>query len=352
MADKRKVVLGVALLIMAGAAALFSNISALELVELGYDDGTADEFVSLSNWGEGVLFSPPSTPWSVYQVKIYGKGVGDFSGTEFAVEFWDSIDSRTLAKYTFPSSKFSTVDKFVTLDLSPPLVVNKSFYAVVFTYSTKEKGIAVGLDSGYGNTPSLNKHSLIFSRTPPIIDWSPQTQLGLVNTPYSYVNWMIRVLGIDLKPPPTTSPPPKPKLVIAANTIDYPLAKELVDALKTTNTEIIFANPETFESYKNEKFIVILGGPDAPQGMGNISKKYLASEEQDFLRTKGSRKMYIKTAASFPAANTTTNATNTTLPAPPPLQQGQKVILLAGSDRYETKKAHEENRAKVLAEIF
>jgi len=338
MADKRKVALGVALLIMAGAAALFSNISALELAELGYDDGTAEEFVSLDSWGEGVLFSPPVTPWSVYQVKIYGKGVGDFSGTEFAVEFWDSVDSSTIAKYTFPSSKFSTVDKFVTLDLSPPLVVNKSFYAVVFTYSTKEKGIAVGLDSGYGNTPSLNKHSLIFSRTPPpIIDWSPQTQLGLVNTPYSYVNWMIRVLGIDLKPPPTTAPPPKPKLVIAANTIDYPLAKEFLDVLKTTNLDIIYANPQTFESYKNEKLILILGGPDAPEGMGEIAKKYLTAEEQEFLRTKGSRKMFIKTAS--------TNETNASV------QQGQKLILLAGSDRQETKKAHEENRAKVLTEI-
>lgn len=104
-----------------------------------------------------------------------------------------------------------------------------------------------------------------------------------------------------------TEAPAKPGIVLLANDIDYALAQE-------------------FDARKEEKFIVILGGPDAYDGVGEKVRKALAAEEQNHLREKGNRKMYVKTNV---------------------WRKGQVVYIIAGSDRDQTRKAHEENREKL-----
>ncbi len=120
----------------------------------------------------------------------------------------------------------------------------------------------------------------------------------------------------------------KPRIVVLANSIDYNLASEFFGFLKNNGIEVISTNAQNFDRYKTEKFIVILGGPDAYEGVGAIvqSPGLLISEEQNFVRTKGNRKMFVKT-------NVWT--------------QGQRVFIIAGSDRYQTQSAHLENREGV-----
>lgn len=119
---------------------------------------------------------------------------------------------------------------------------------------------------------------------------------------------------------------PKPRIVVLANSIDYALATDFFGFLGNKGIDVIHSNASDFEQYKNEKFIVILGGPDAYEGVGEIVKEVLKDDEEKYLRTKGNRKMYVK---------------------PNVWTQGQVVNVIAGSNRNETQKAHGENRADV-----
>ncbi len=123
----------------------------------------------------------------------------------------------------------------------------------------------------------------------------------------------------------------KRKTVIFANSIDFANAVDFFDFLKNKGHEVITPSTTVLENYKKEKFIIILGGPDAPEGVGEVVRQVLSEDEQKFLRQKGNRKMFVKT-------NVWT--------------QGQVVFVIAGSDRTETKKAHEENRDEADKKII
>ncbi len=96
--------------------------------------------------------------------------------------------------------------------------------------------------------------------------------------------------------------------------------------------ETVRATAEDFDQYKTERFIVVLGGPDALDGVGGIVQEILDEGEKGMIRQEGNRLMIVKID---------------------PWNQlsGQHVTILAGSDRNETKKAHEENRNKTAKGI-
>jgi len=130
--------------------------------------------------------------------------------------------------------------------------------------------------------------------------------------------------------PSTSSLSGKPSTVVLANSIDYTLASDFFGFLKNKNKEAVRANASDFSQYKNEKFIVILGGPDAPEGIGSIVREVLSEIEENFLRQDETSKMFIKTDV---------------------WTQGQVVMVIAGNNRYQTQKAHVENKDTVLTEI-
>jgi parallel beta-helix repeat protein len=123
---------------------------------------------------------------------------------------------------------------------------------------------------------------------------------------------------------------PKPKIVLLANSIDLNLSSNFTVFLKGQGVDIIYVNASNFSEYKQERFIVILGGPDAYEGVGEIVREVLNESEQGWLREKGNRRMYVKT-----------NVWRT----------GQVVMIIAGSDREETQKACEENKGEVKGKI-
>ena len=122
----------------------------------------------------------------------------------------------------------------------------------------------------------------------------------------------------------------KPRILLLANSIDYSLASDFFRFLENKGIEVVRATASDFYQYKNEKFIVILGGPDAYEGVGEIVREVLMNREQNWLRERGNRRMYVKT-------NVWT--------------QGQVVFIIAGSDRYETQRAHEESRGGVVSRV-
>ncbi len=121
----------------------------------------------------------------------------------------------------------------------------------------------------------------------------------------------------------------RPRIVVLANTIDQSLASDFFGFIENKGIEVIQANTSYFEQYKKDKFIVILGGPDAGEGVGDVVKEVLEDDEKEYLRAPGNRRIYVKT-----------NVWAT----------GQKVMVIAGSGRNQTKIAHEENRDQVASE--
>jgi hypothetical protein len=122
-----------------------------------------------------------------------------------------------------------------------------------------------------------------------------------------------------------------PKILIFANAIDYPLASDFLDYLEIRNIQYIRPNASDFDEYKEEKLIVILGGPNATDSVGDIVKKILTIDEQNTIGFPGARKYY--------------KITNK-------WAQRQKIYILAGYDRYETRKTHEENRENISSEVL
>jgi hypothetical protein len=119
-------------------------------------------------------------------------------------------------------------------------------------------------------------------------------------------------------------------IVVLSNSIDNELASDFFEFLENKGIKVTYTDAEDFDRLKEEKTIVILGGPDAYEGVGEIVQEVLTEGEQNQIRENGNRKMYIRT-------NVWT--------------EGQKVIIIAGSNREETKAAHQENKNQVSSEI-
>ncbi|MEE8167700.1 MAG: protein-L-isoaspartate(D-aspartate) O-methyltransferase [Candidatus Hydrothermarchaeales archaeon] len=123
----------------------------------------------------------------------------------------------------------------------------------------------------------------------------------------------------------------KPGIIVLANSIDFALAPEFFEFLGNKGMEAIHVTVDEFEEYTGEKFIVILGGPDAYEGVGSIVRQVLSKEEQSFLRTRGNKGKYIKTNHWV---------------------QGQVVFVIAGSGRDLTQVTHLENKERLRKKII
>ncbi|RMF91219.1 MAG: hypothetical protein D6733_01705 [Methanobacteriota archaeon] len=134
-------------------------------------------------------------------------------------------------------------------------------------------------------------------------------------------------------PPPETSPPqpetPKTRIVVLANSIDYSLAAGFFGFLEGRGFDVVHVTAADFDQYKTEPFIVILGGPDAPEGVGEVVQGILTMAEGESIRKAGARRLYIKTDR---------------------WTSGQKVAVIAGSNRQETAMAEDESRAEIASE--
>jgi hypothetical protein len=112
--------------------------------------------------------------------------------------------------------------------------------------------------------------------------------------------------------------PEKEKAVVLANSIDFERASDFVHYIESKNMRVVHATADNFDKYLGEKFIVILGGPDAPEGVGDLIKKYdlIDIDDADYVR-KGGNKQKFKVVDKW--------------------GKGQTLWIFAGSDRERTK---------------
>jgi len=116
------------------------------------------------------------------------------------------------------------------------------------------------------------------------------------------------------------------RIVVLANSIDYELSSDFFEFLGNKAMKVIRVDASNFDEYKKEKFIVILGGPDAYEGVGDVVRQVLGSNEQSYLRTPGKRRMYVKTNIWI---------------------EGQRVSVIAGYNRYQTQTAGDGNGVRL-----
>jgi hypothetical protein len=81
------------------------------------------------------------------------------------------------------------------------------------------------------------------------------------------------------------------KIVVVSNSIDY--SSSLIKYLRQS-FDVIPITAQQFPSYQNYKNYVILGGPDSPQGIGELVRTLLDTTEQEYVRTPGASNLFIK----------------------------------------------------------
>jgi hypothetical protein len=134
----------------------------------------------------------------------------------------------------------------------------------------------------------------------------------------------------------STSYAANPKIVVLANSIDSQLAVEsnLFQFLENEGFSVVLTSADDFEFHKNQRFIVILGGPDAPEGVGDIVRgsEILSIGDADFIRESGNNQKFVGTN-------------------PWGRLEEQVVWIFAGSDREQTKNIHISLRNSLVREV-
>ena len=135
-------------------------------VELKYDDGNAKDYLSVDKPCTGYVssFAPPSVPFIVKTVRIYGLVYG---GPEFLVEpvevqIWDG-DKKTIYKGRVSGKRFPLLayllsdieNKGAWVDVNiPDVTVSGNFYINIYTGTTTGQGFRMGSEDNVVNTHS------------------------------------------------------------------------------------------------------------------------------------------------------------------------------------------------------
>jgi hypothetical protein len=176
-------------------------------VELGYDDGTAEEAPKSSRiqFGHLVDFLPPTEPFTIQKIRVFGLNLdGGSKGKTFDVQIWDN-DQRILYRQAYPVDKFPPGSiqpwpemklalKWVELEV-PSIEVSGKFYVYVWTGAPVFAGIHIGADNSVKNLHSTAvapaNGSYKEAEPWPLICPDPTHWWH----DKSKVNWMIRVVG-------------------------------------------------------------------------------------------------------------------------------------------------------------
>lgn len=86
----------------------------------------------------------------------------------------------------------------------------------------------------------------------------------------------------------------KGKLIVVTNEANYEKDKDILNFISTRGVTIERITLADFEKYKTEKSILILGGPNDSDGLGDIVKQTLSPDEANFVSQTGNKNLYLK----------------------------------------------------------
>ncbi len=120
-----------------------------------------------------------------------------------------------------------------------------------------------------------------------------------------------------------------PEATLLANSIDAKLAQSFIDYMKEDGIKVYLTDSETFPEYRNKHYVIILGGPDAYEGVGEIVSQILTEEEKKKIREG---RVWIKKSNVY--------------------REGQVVYILAGKDRNATAEVWKEYKEDIRKTIL
>jgi hypothetical protein len=117
----------------------------------------------------------------------------------------------------------------------------------------------------------------------------------------------------------------KPRLIVLANSIDKDHSLDILKTLEK-DMKVVYSNATNFLEYQREKYILILGGPMAYEGIGEIVKEVLNDYEE----------------------NSIINGTNTDIIIKNNVWGvNQKIFIIGGKNREETERLFKYNKEKI-----
>lgn len=124
-------------------------------------------------------------------------------------------------------------------------------------------------------------------------------------------------------------PKTRPRVILLANSIDYPLSSDINHLLRDRcGLNLIHVDGESFSGYRREKYVFILGGQNSPENVGGIVGSLLTENERN----------YLKASKISSGVFTRKNIWS----------DDQVVKIFAGYDEYQTRRAHRENSDEIL----
>lgn len=119
---------------------------------------------------------------------------------------------------------------------------------------------------------------------------------------------------------------PGPYAVVLANSIDRNVSHGFIDHLIGSGVEVELVDSEGFPNYRSSQTVIILGGPDSPEGVGTIVSEVLTDEEESYLRAREAKGMFIHESPWASGAG--------------------NVVVLAGNNRTLTSESALENKER------
>jgi hypothetical protein len=173
--------------------------------ELKYDDGFATDYLGVDKPCTGYLidFVPPSSPFTINTVRIYGLIYGGhgFIINDIDVQIWDK-DKNVIYKTTIDKDSYPLL-AYLPADIEkqggwaeihiPDVKVDGNFYIHAYTGITTGQGFRMGADDS-----GQNAHSDVTVRDAGGVDNPAATWPYLKSRWFgdkSRVNWMVRVSG-------------------------------------------------------------------------------------------------------------------------------------------------------------
>ena len=125
------------------------------------------------------------------------------------------------------------------------------------------------------------------------------------------------------------------EIILLANSIDYKLSEKFRKYITDKGHRLIHVTANNFSAYKSERYIIILGGHKAYEGVGDIVKTLLKTLPvylyEDYIREIERMYEVIKLKDVY--------------------SKGQVIYIIAGRDRYKTREAAELYVEEIIREF-
>lgn len=209
-------------------------------VSLHYDDGEAEDGISIDDLGHSLFFTAPCDDWTLSSIAIYGKRTLDPDSDIFVVEVWDenlNLLSRTTDR---SASFFSGEFEWALLDI-PDVNVSGNFFINFYEFA----GIYVGIDMD-----DFSGRSLITGRNPNRI---------LEDLQQNQTNWMIRAFGYSPQPrislnmsSPVVDEDDPAIIELKAKDRDGNLNNAILYVVNNESQEVVWSEVKSLEGYEAE----------------------------------------------------------------------------------------------------